>query len=546
MHADAQIASYKEYGLDSTFVCFEPSASALHYKNPLIYREMLDTVAEIIMESVTKELKHAEYFSIQLDGSVDKYSIDNKFITARYLDNSKAMKNVFLGESHSSKRGAEGLLDSIIITLKNLNLEDIAKQNMTGLTTDGESANTGKNSGLWVRLREHLKKEILCIWCVAHRSDLAFGDLQASVVEVKHWKSNLKAIATFYRNSAVRTEELKLISEKSNNKFYRFPEHFEVRFVQHLINLSESVWNNSKAIRTHWSSLITSVSGNKTEKSTVKGFLKLWKEGGDQQYYTALMMDILRQFEKLQKEGQKSMTTLCDIETKKIEVLESLSLIASNCFPGGKEEDLKNKLCNVELEHEKDDDNIQTRTIRNAYVSTRRCVSSVRNEIIQSAMEFLQQRLECEQKSIINRLKSFLNAQSAAEMIALVRCDIEGLFDKTNLSQFSDEVLGLYASENLPAPRNITDFTGKLYYYLKISTPNTLFSKLVQTYISITPHSCGPERAVSCHTILKTNKQSNYSREAINSRLYIALNSSGTAHFDPRPSVARFLQKKQR
>jgi len=50
---------------------------------------------------------------------------------------------------------------------------------MTGLTTDG---NTGKNSGLWVRLLEYLKKEILCIWCVAHRSDLVFGDLQASVV----------------------------------------------------------------------------------------------------------------------------------------------------------------------------------------------------------------------------------------------------------------------------------------------------------------------------------------------------------------------------
>jgi len=54
MHADAQIASYEEYVLDSTFVCFQPSASALHYKNPAIYREMLDTVAEITMESVTK------------------------------------------------------------------------------------------------------------------------------------------------------------------------------------------------------------------------------------------------------------------------------------------------------------------------------------------------------------------------------------------------------------------------------------------------------------------------------------------------------------
>ncbi|KAL4141599.1 hypothetical protein QTP88_004215 [Uroleucon formosanum] len=238
--------------------------------------------------------------------------------------------------------------------------------------------------------------------------------------------------------------------------FYRFPEYFEVRFVQHLINL----------------------------------------KGGDQEYYTAFMMDILRQFEKLQKQGQKSMTTLCDVETTKTEVLESLTLIKSNCFPCGKGEDLKNKICGTELENEKDDDNIQTRTIRN----------------------------------------SCFNKTFAIEMISSVRCDVEGLFDKTNLSQFSDEVLGLYAAENLPAPRNITDFTGKLYYYLKISTPNTLFSKLV----------CGPERAVSCHTVLKTNKQPNYSREAINSHLYIALNSSGTAYFDPRPSVARFLQNKQR
>lgn len=121
---------------------------------------------------------------------------------------------------------------------------------------------------------------------------------------MKHWKSNLKAVATFYKSSAVRTDELKLISEKSGNKFYRFSKYFEVRFVQHLINLGELVWNNLKAIRTHWNLIITNVSANKTEKSTVKGFLNLWKEGGDQEYYTALMMDIRHQFEKLQKEGQ--------------------------------------------------------------------------------------------------------------------------------------------------------------------------------------------------------------------------------------------------
>lgn len=48
------------------------------------------------------------------------------------------------------------------------------------------------------------------------------------------------------------------------------------------------------------------------------------------------------------------------------------------------------------------------------------------------------------------------------------------------------------------------------------------------------------------HTILKTNKQSSYSREAINSRMYIALNGTGTALFDPRPAVAKFLESKER
>ena len=62
---------------------------------------------------------------------------------------------------------------------------------------------------------------------------------------------------------------------------------------------------------------------------------------------------------------------------------------------------------------------------------------------------------------------------------------------------------------------------------LKISQPGTDFSKLVQAYLSLTPHSIGPEWAVSCHTIIKGPKQSSYSREAINSRMYIALNSGG-------------------
>ena len=83
------------------------------------------------------------------------------------------------------------------------------------MTTDGEAANTGRRSGLWARLRTFLERDILCLWCIAHRSDLAFGDLQANVSEVKHWRTNLKSVATYYRTSAARTDSLKKICEEN-------------------------------------------------------------------------------------------------------------------------------------------------------------------------------------------------------------------------------------------------------------------------------------------------------------------------------------------
>lgn len=249
------------------------------------------------------------------------------------------------------------------------------------------------------------------------------------------------------------------------------------------------------------------------------------------------MLDLLRLFEKLQKDSQKSMATLCDIEVSKAAALASVTLMEAGPYPGGMKEKLREK-------HEASTSESGRRISHNHYVSTRRSTSSVRTGIVLGAKEYLSQRLDLEQEDIVKQIKVFLEGKTAAQMINSTRKVVEGLFGKDCITEFSDEVLGHFSSENLPVPGNITDGTGKLYHMLKISQSGTVFSKLVQAYVSLTPHSIGPERAVSCHTILKGPKQSSYSREAINSRMYIALNSSGTAHFDPRPAVAKFLQKK--
>lgn len=117
IHIDTQVSSYKDNGLESEFSPLNPSPALLQYRNPIMYREMLDVVGEVVMENVVKQLKNSDCFSIQVDGSVDKYGIDNKFITARFISEDYEMKSVFLGESKSSLRGAEGLMKSIKIVL---------------------------------------------------------------------------------------------------------------------------------------------------------------------------------------------------------------------------------------------------------------------------------------------------------------------------------------------------------------------------------------------------------------------------------------------
>lgn len=63
------------------------------------------------------------------------------------------------------------MVDSIKINFQDLEIEDIAKEKLIGITIDGKNANTDKNSGLWVRQKQYLKKDIFCM----RSSQIRFG-----------------------------------------------------------------------------------------------------------------------------------------------------------------------------------------------------------------------------------------------------------------------------------------------------------------------------------------------------------------------------------
>ena len=67
---------------------------------------------------------------------------------------------------------------------------------------------TGSKGGLWELMMEKLQRKLITMWCVCHRSDLAYEAVHNSVPELKYWMVDVKAVANFFRASAIRTKEL--------------------------------------------------------------------------------------------------------------------------------------------------------------------------------------------------------------------------------------------------------------------------------------------------------------------------------------------------
>ena len=131
--------------------------------------------------------------------------------------------------------GAQGLLDAPISALSGV---DTSK--MCGITTDGESANTGKDAGLWKLASEHYQRRFLTVWCVGHRSDLAMESVKDSVSEIELWLTNTKSLTKYFRTSAAKTKLLRSNMAAAKH----FHKCLDVRFAEHLGGVIEATLHN--------------------------------------------------------------------------------------------------------------------------------------------------------------------------------------------------------------------------------------------------------------------------------------------------------------
>jgi len=231
---------------DAKLESFDPSPSDLHYRDPVVYSEMLKIVGTLEKKKLSENMANA----IQVDGSSDRSNKDNTFVTARYIPkgNSAKIFTVFLGVISPKDYGAKGLLTATTMILNQIGL---CTDNLVGVTTDGEAANTGKNTGLWKLLQDHVGHKLITVWCTCHRSDLAMESVISSIPEMKIWLMNLTSITSYFHTAPLKT---KLLKQKfgEEKKFVTFPKYFEVRFAEHTRNIILSVINNLPECKLFW------------------------------------------------------------------------------------------------------------------------------------------------------------------------------------------------------------------------------------------------------------------------------------------------------
>lgn len=367
--------------------------------------------------------------------------------------------------------------------------------------------------------------------------------MEAEVSELPIWMSNVLAFAAFFRTSPRRTKLLHQEDESCLN----FPKHFEVRFAQHTLNLLKAVLHNLEAAKKVWEKMIKGeITSDKKERAMAQGFMKNWATTSQQLWLTTLMHDLCKIFERLQKIFQKSNLILPDIITARDSTVENLKIMSEMPIPGGKEENHLKK-----LQEDSETNNAEQgkrKTAHQFVTAMRRDNDAVRNEIVQSAINFLHERMNIENDGTIKSLKTILEAKSPKGFITSSRDLVSQMFGNEVIEQFVADVCSSWSKVSEVESIDVED-TGTVYA-LKLrkmtQASQGIMKKFLASFLTLTPHSMATERVVSHYNNIKSVKRSSLQQDTINGAMYISLNGKGTAYYDPRPAVFMFLKNKDR
>lgn len=367
------------------------------------------------------------------------------------------------------------------------------------------------------------------IWCVPHRSNLAFDDLCKNNGCLDKIFRILTSIASYFHTSAIRTNTLKEIANKLNLKLLTMPKLFEIRWVEYTFQLVKAILSNWHAIALYC---------NENCDAQTNGF-RLFLCDMNNLRLISFSADLLYIFKRFQKQLQSNSLTLpsfCLIVRNLISLISSLE---NEKLKGGfesklcdaiKVEDGKYFLKNIELSQKSQTSRRPTPAIEN-----------VRKDIIASLNGFITSRLQVPNSVLLNSIEHFLKFDKTVDIT------------KIHESFGKDLELSLLSMQYHDLSNTPDDIKGKslqdLIHYLVIGDRLNYFKEIgivLARIFACTPHAADCERTISANNLLKTNRRMCLTISTENYYLYVHFNMSQLEEWDPRSAVNKFLNDSNR
>ena len=294
-------------------------------------------------------------------------------------------------------------------------------------------------------------------------------------------------------------------------------------------------------------SIVDSKDFTKAEKAEASDFLNTWSSDSVNHILTGIMCDITAIFTSLQKGLQKSYLILPDVLTLRDAAIRKLEVMAIMAVPGGEEEKC--------LQTVKQKDN----TIRSHFQSdVNDGYEQLRARIVLTAKEILARRMnvETDDNEAVETIKKVVTATTCSELVTRSVAALKLFLDFEDRNGENDEKIQELVNDiceqwpvlcDIPTI-NTSDEGCKFAVRLR-----NMFVKskgrhkwLLGVFLVTAPHNMGTERVVSHHNQIKSIHRESTTEETITKRMSVSINGVGTAKYDPRPAVIRFLEAKDR
>ena len=428
----SEVAYLKRQKLDiqQKFSPLKPLEGELQYINPPGHREMLRHIVLADIPELKKKLKSCISLSLRVDGSVDRFQIDNIHVLLKIITKEGNTDLLFLGFEEPETRGALGYYNAIKKSIEHYLPWDQILPLISSVVTDGASINVGEKNGLWALLTNDRllnNMPLMKVWCAVHRSALAWEELTANVVEVKKIIESCASIATYFHQSGLRTKELKKIADENEMSLLHLPKYFEVRWTEFTYKLFYGIIKS-------WNILVCYFNKKKEEgivkeKSVAVGFLKFLTDFNKLKLL-CFLTDLGYIYGRFQKQIQSDETLIFDVEEKRDSVIHIISKMKESPLVGGWEDTIINT---TDVSYTSNDGKDTTtymlkgfqlfdyvsnsrRKISHQFVTDNRCFSAIRNDIIEHITNYMLRRLDTSNWSKLKPLQFIKMSVSDVEL----------------------------------------------------------------------------------------------------------------------------------